>query len=75
MQLGLVFLVFGAASLVLAFRPEKPKTVETLSGSESPMPTPLAGGPTPASFLKACPNCGAENPLAGEKCRRCGAKI
>ncbi|TMI15370.1 hypothetical protein E6H35_02465 [Candidatus Bathyarchaeota archaeon] len=75
LQLGLVFLVFGAASLVVAFRPEKPKKVETLPGGESPTPTPLVGGPTPSSFLKACPKCGTENPLAAEKCRACDAKI
>jgi hypothetical protein len=75
LQLGLVFLVFGAASLVVAFRPEKPKKVETLPGGESPKPTPLVGGPTPAGFLKACLKCGAENPLAAEKCRACDAKI
>jgi hypothetical protein len=75
LQLGLVFLVFGAASLAVAFRPEKPKKVETLPGSESAAPTPLVGGPTPASFLKACPKCGAENSLAAEKCRVCDAKI
>ncbi len=75
LQLGLVFIVFGAASLVLAFRPEKLKKVETLPGSESPTPTPLVGDPTPANFLKACPKCGAENPLAAEKCRTCDAKI
>ena len=75
LQLGLIFVVFGAVSLVLAFRPEKPKKVKTLPGSEAPIPTPLVGGPTPASFLKACPNCGAENPLAAEKCRTCDAKI
>ncbi len=75
LQLGLVFLVFGVTSIALAFRPEKPKKVETIPGNESRMPIPLVGGPTPASFLKACPNCGTENPLAGEKCRTCGAKI
>jgi hypothetical protein len=75
LQLGLVFLVFGAASLAVAFRPEKSKKVETLPGSESPAPTPLVGGPTPASFLKVCQKCGTENPLAAEKCRVCDAKI
>jgi hypothetical protein len=74
LQLGLVFFVFGAASLVLAFRPEKPKAIATPPTSVPPAPTPLVGGPTPATFLKACPNCGAENPLAAEKCRSCDSK-
>src|SRR5207245_111960 len=75
LQLGLVFLVFGAASLVLAFRPVRPKAIATSPTSVPPTPTQLVGGPTPTTFLKTCPNCGAENPLAAEKCRACGTKI
>jgi len=74
LQLGLVFLVFGAVSLVLAFRPEKPKTIATPPTSIPQTPVPLVGGPTPASFLEPCPKCGAENPIAAEYCRTCGAK-
>ena len=74
LQLGLVFVVFGAASLVLAFRPEKPKIVATPLTSGPQAPAPLVGGQTPASFLKACPKCGAENPIAAEYCRECNAK-
>src|SRR2546426_11234249 len=36
LQLGLVFLVFGAASLVLAFRPVRPKAIATSPTSVPP---------------------------------------
>ncbi len=55
LQLGLVFLVFGAVSLVLAFRPGKPKTIATAPGSIPEGPTPPVGGPTSASLLRLCP--------------------
>ena len=72
--LGVLSAIFGAVELVYAFR-LKPK-VASLPPVVTAPPTPqLVGGPTPSSFLKTCPKCGAENPLASETCRVCSTRI
>jgi hypothetical protein len=42
-----------------------------LSAPSETMPT---GMQTPSAFLKKCPNCGKEIPIASEECPECGAK-
>ena len=69
--LGTLASIIGVAALFLRWYlyQQTPTTVRTII-----KPTELPGGSTPPSFLKKCPECGRELPIAAEKCYSCGAR-